>query len=339
GTPDPNERLPGGSSAAMGKTPLPRTIYAYWFSFRYQQFFELSAEIPVQHQKKIKEWLKKYPEPKYLHMFVSGIAGRGEAQFWWFAGCISEGCPEDYYETHSFELTPLLKATPTEGDADNFLPITLSLFEEGTLPENIAYQLAYSYGLGITNTSHTLMIAEPIIVTSDTIDLETGADNGTITYHSEQKLDLLQPSPLNPPNNAPAFSSAAPQLMRLPHTVRVEWLNLVTQTAYAKTFNITQTQREQLFDWIVQYTEKRYSHTLTASVGDTGQVQLWWQIQCRNKADCPETDTEGHSFELTLQTQADESWQNTEKHLEVIQALIASGQLPDGVLDLMPDKK
>ena len=123
------------------------------------------------------------------------------------------------------------------------------------------------------------------------------------------------------------------------HTVRVEWLNLVTQTNFAKTFNITQTQREQLFVLILQYPEKRYSHTLSASVDDTGQVQLWWQIQCREIADCPETDSHGHSFELTPKTQADEQWQNTEKHLEVIQALIASGQLPEGLSGQMPDEK
>ncbi|MDX1341325.1 MAG: hypothetical protein R3227_03200 [Reinekea sp.] len=343
GTPDPNERLPGGTSAAMGKTPIPATVYAYWFSFRLQQFFDVTVAIPDEQQRAVKQLLKAYPPSRYSHTFILGVSGKGGVQFWWEVLCFEEGCPKNELGRHTFkhivQLTPWVAAIPIKGNVKNHRSQTIALIKEGTLPEEIAYQLAFTYGLDVTNASRTLLIVEPIIVTSDTIDLETGADTGTISYHSEQKLDLLQPSPLNPPNNEPAFSSAAPQLMRLPHTVRVEWLNLVTQTAYAKTFNITQTQREQLFDWIVQYTEKRYSHTLTASVGDTGQVQLWWQIQCRDKTDCPETDTVGHSFELTPKTQADESWQNTEKHLEVIQALIASGQLPDGVLDLMPDEK
>ncbi|MEJ2076057.1 MAG: hypothetical protein P8X79_21645 [Reinekea sp.] len=133
GPEDATNKPPDGTLAALGELPLPRTVRARWFSYRSQTVYEAKVSIAEGRLGLVKKWFELYPTQKYLHHLVIGVSGRGAIKLWWLAGCIqySLGCPTDYFETHAFELTPLIAVSKAEGNLDNYLIHTMSEISKG----------------------------------------------------------------------------------------------------------------------------------------------------------------------------------------------------------------
>lgn len=123
---------PGGAIAILGPKPAPSSVYARWFSYRTQTFYEVSFSLPDDLDERLRQWYRKYPNEDYRHHLVVGFSGKGEALAWWSVVCVT--C--DYGHSDAFS-TPLIEdvvGEVVEGNPDHHSAITGQHVDEGTIP-------------------------------------------------------------------------------------------------------------------------------------------------------------------------------------------------------------
>lgn len=127
-----DQRPPGGKVSIIYPKKAPRSVYAQWFSYRTQTFYEVTFSLPEDLDEKLRKWYRDYPLDDYNHTLIVGFSGKGEALAWWKAFCST--C--NYDRSHDFH-TPLIEnvqAEVVEGDPSGYRLQTQELIDEGSMP-------------------------------------------------------------------------------------------------------------------------------------------------------------------------------------------------------------
>ncbi|GAA0697006.1 hypothetical protein GCM10009104_26420 [Marinobacterium maritimum] len=124
---------PTGPVARMSPKPPPQTIFARWFSYRTQTFYEIHLALPDDMAQQVARWYRQYPRPDYLHKFVVGLSGTGEAKVLWRASCLS--CEwGDFSQDFLTTLIEGARGQEVEGDPYPYVYQTTDYVDEGVIP-------------------------------------------------------------------------------------------------------------------------------------------------------------------------------------------------------------
>ncbi|KPQ26882.1 MAG: Protein of unknown function (DUF2931) [Marinobacter excellens HL-55] len=129
-----NQRPPQGGIIVVDPKPAPTKVYARWFSYRTQTFYETTFQLPDDLDEKLDDWYSQYPRQdyQYMHYLVVGFSGKGEAIAWWKASCLP--CGRDRNQAFSKPLIDKVSAKVVSGDADEYRARTIEHIKRGIIP-------------------------------------------------------------------------------------------------------------------------------------------------------------------------------------------------------------
>jgi hypothetical protein len=127
-----DQRPPGGKVSIIYPKQAPRSVYAQWFSYRTQTFYEVTFLLPEDLDDKLRKWYRDYPLEDYSHTLIVGFSGKGEALAWWKAFCST--CSYDRSHDFSTPLVENVKGEVVEGDPGRYNVRTGEHVERGTIP-------------------------------------------------------------------------------------------------------------------------------------------------------------------------------------------------------------
>ena len=121
-----------GIVAIADRLSIPHKIYARWFSFRTQTFYEINLSLPEDLEQRAIQWYQQYPEHDYLHTLEVGFSGKGEMRIWWEAFCLA--CDND--RSHDFHTAIIegAKAHVVDGEPGHYQVRTQEYIDDGTIP-------------------------------------------------------------------------------------------------------------------------------------------------------------------------------------------------------------
>lgn len=120
-----------GSSDLLGPQRLPTSLYARWFSFRSQTFYEIELDLPEAWKADAHEVYRQYRNNRrYRHHLLIGLSGDGRARLWWRSSC-GWLCDDDPI------LIPIVEqayAWEVDGDPSHYQQRTERRRELGRIP-------------------------------------------------------------------------------------------------------------------------------------------------------------------------------------------------------------
>lgn len=129
------ERVPPKGKVSVLSNPrkAPQTIFARWFSYRTQTFYEIHLTLPDDMAQQVARWYRQYPRSDYLHTLIVGLSGAGEAKVLWTAACMS--CEwRDFSKDFQATLIAGARGQKVEGDPYPYVYQTTDFVDQGVIP-------------------------------------------------------------------------------------------------------------------------------------------------------------------------------------------------------------
>ncbi len=123
---------PTGPVARMSPKPPPQKLFARWFSYRTQTFYEIHLALPEDMAQRVARWYRKYPWRDYNHKLIVGLSGTGEAKVWWKAFCLP--CDRDRSQDLLATLIEGAQGQKVEGDPYPYVYQTTDYVDQGVIP-------------------------------------------------------------------------------------------------------------------------------------------------------------------------------------------------------------
>ncbi|GAA0697020.1 hypothetical protein GCM10009104_26440 [Marinobacterium maritimum] len=122
----------GKVSVISNPREAPQEIFARWFSYRTQTFYEIHLTLPEDMAQRVARWYRQYPRRDYNHKLIVGLSGTGEAKVWWKAFCLP--CDRDRSKDLLATLVELQHGQEVEGDPYPYVYQTTDYVDEGVIP-------------------------------------------------------------------------------------------------------------------------------------------------------------------------------------------------------------